>query len=181
MKSEVIFKIYGAYNWYEEAETEINVKNQYTPKVIKHLVGQVENRMKKLFSNQLPKIRYNRLRATAGSFLLDGIKKRIQDSNAIIFDITGFNPNVMFELGIAIQAAHENNNSAKVYIICQGKNFAEAKIPSDLHGYYISLYEIKNNKVEIHDSNSLAMRLLSDIADYINEFYFEDFSDVKKY
>ena len=180
MKNTIIFKIYGAYNWYEETENENKVKNQYTTKVIKHLVGQVENRMKKQFSNEVPKIRYNRLRATAGSFLLDGIKKRIQDSNAIIFDITGFNPNVMFELGIAIQTAHDNDNSAKVYIICQGKNFAEAKIPSDLHGYYISLYEIKNNKVEIHDSNSLAMRLLSDIADYTNNFYFEDFNDLKK-
>jgi hypothetical protein len=173
MKNEIIFKIYGAYNWYEETENENKSKNQFTTKVIKHLIGQIENRIKKQFKNELPKIRYNRLRATAGSFLLDGIKKRIQDSNVIIFDITGFNPNVMFELGLSIQAANYNENTAKVYIICQGKNYNQAKVPSDLYGYFVSFYEVKNNKVEMHDSNSLVMRLVSDIADYANDFYIE--------
>ncbi len=175
MKNELIFKIYGAYNWYEETENKNKAKNLYTNRIIKHVIGQVESRIKKQFTKVLPRIRYNRLRATAGSFLLDGIQKRIKDSNAIIFDITDFNPNVMFELGIAIQASHDNENSAKIYIICQGKSFDKAKIPSDLCGYFISFYEINNDKVEIHDSNSLAMRLLSDLADFANEFYIEDF------
>jgi hypothetical protein len=177
MKDQIIFKIYGAYNWKEESENGKKFRNAYTPRALKHLIDQVGSRITKLFHENAPKIRYNRLRATAGSFLLDGIRKRIIDSNAIIFDISGFNPNVMLELGIAVQAAHENVNSAKVYIICQGKDFAEAQIPSDLFGYFISLYEIKGEKAVFHDSNSLVMRLVSDIADMTNQSYIEDFTE----
>jgi hypothetical protein len=55
-----------------------------------------------------------------------------------------------------------------------GKDFKVADIPSDLQGYFVSLYEIKNKKVEFHDSNSLAMSLLSEIADKFHKSYIED-------
>jgi hypothetical protein len=83
----------------------------------------------------------------------------------------------MFELGIAVQASSDKPNSAKVYVICQGRDFADAIIPSDLSGYFISLYEVKRGKVVFHDANSLAMRLVSDIADLTNQSYIEDFGE----
>jgi hypothetical protein len=157
-----IFKIYGAYNWSEIDESDKVKKSKYSITAISCLIDQVKVRTKK--SNV--KINYNRLRATAGSFLIDGINKRIINSNAIIFDITTFNPNVMFELGIAIECSRINNG-ANIYIICKGKSIEDVKIPSDLQGYFISFYEIKNNKAVFHDNNSLAMRLVSDIEEFI--------------
>jgi hypothetical protein len=167
--SKFIFKIYGAYQWKDEDIDHVSKRNEYSTKALEHIISQVKNRTKDFPVD----IRYNRLRATAGSFLLEGIRERIIKSNAIIFDITGFNANVMFELGIAIEASREITNGAKVYIICEGKEYKKANIPSDLAGYFVSLYEIKSGKAIFHDSNSLAMRLVSEIADMTNVAYIE--------
>jgi hypothetical protein len=167
---EKIFKIYGAYEWYLKAQ---ETKNKYSPLAIKNLITQLENRVAKNLKDNSIKIRYNRLRATAGSYLLDGIIDRLNNSDALLFDITNHNPNVMFELGIAIVASRQLK-CRKVFIICEGKDFKSANIPSDLQGYYITFYEIKNNKVEFHDNNSLAMSLVSEISDKFNKSYIED-------
>jgi hypothetical protein len=167
---EKIFKIYGAYHW---NNTEDKKKNKEFLLVINTLISQVKNRLAKNLNENEFEIKYNRLRATAGSFLLDGIVDRIKSSDAIIFDITSFNPNVMLELGIALEASR-TFSGAKVYVICKGKDFESTKIPSDLYGYFISLYEIKNDSVTFHDNNSLAMRLVSEIADKYNKAYIEN-------
>lgn len=157
-----IFKIFGAYQWSVIKSERKAVKNINSVFALKELLKQVENRVEKILLDSDIKLRYNRLRATAGSFVLDGIRDRITNSNAVIFDITDFNPNVMFELGIAMEASRITGR-AKVYIICAGENFKERQIPSDLNGYFISFYEIKNDKVVFHDNNSLAMQLVSDM------------------
>lgn len=167
---ENIFKIYGAYEWNLKAQ---KVKNRNSTLAFNSLISQLENRVSNNLKDDSIKIRYNRLRATAGSFLLDGIVDRLNNCDALIFDITNHNPNVMFELGIAIVTSRQLK-SRKVYIICEGKDFKDADIPSDLQGYFISLYEKKNNKVEFHDSNSLAMSLISEIADKFKKSYIED-------
>lgn len=164
------FKIYGAYEWKLKEQA---VRNDYSPIAIKSLMLQLENRVIKNLKDNSIKLRYNRLRATAGSYLLDGIIDRLDNCDALIFDITNLNPNVMFELGIAIVASRQLK-SRKVFIICEGKDFNSAKIPSDLQGYFISLYEVKLNKVIFHDNNSLVMSLVSEIADKFNKSYIED-------
>lgn len=170
MRMDNIFKIYGAYEWHLKAQ---GAKNVYSPIAIKSLILQLENRVVKNLKDESIKLRYNRLRATAGSYLLDGIIDRLNNCDALIFDITNHNPNVMFELGIAIIASRQLK-SRKVFIICEGKDLKSANVPSDLQGYFISLYEIKNNKAEFHDNNSLAMSIISEIADKFNKSYIED-------
>lgn len=167
--SKLIFKVYGAYSWKELDVDHNHKRNAYTVKALNDLLSQVKGRIKDF---QVA-IRYNRLRATAGSFILDGIRERIVKSHAVIFDITGFNPNVMFELGVAMEASKNADNGAKIYIICEGIDYKKAMIPSDLAGYFVSFYQIKGNKTVFHDYNSLAMRLVSDIADYANIAYIE--------
>jgi hypothetical protein len=167
--SKLIFKIYGAYQWKEFDIDHNPKKNKDTIKAINSVINHVKTRVKDFPVS----IRYNRLRATAGSFLLDGIRERIIKSHALIFDITGFNPNVMFELGIAIEVSKNIAYGAKVYIICEGNDYKKANIPSDLAGYFVSLYEIQRGNVIFHDSNSLAMRLVSEIADITNVAYIE--------
>jgi hypothetical protein len=168
---ETIYRIYGAYQWKETGES--NAKNEKPIIAIKALITQVQKRLASTLPELKINIGYNRLRATAGAFLLDGITDRIRNSDAIIFDISDFNPNVMFELGIAIEASR-NQRGAKVFIICEGKDISSVKVPSDLSGYFISFYEIKDNKATYHDNNSLAMRLLSEISEKTNKAYIED-------
>ena len=186
MQSEnKIFKIYGAYEWYYKSKKDDEIdkkikpdnsnvekgKNQKSLKAINQIISQLTNNS--LIKKSSIKIRYNRLRATAGSFLLEGIRDRIANCNVIIFDISGFNPNVMFELGIALEAAYYRENAAKIYLICEGNKFDCSIIPSDLSGYFISFYELIKDKVVFHDSNSLNKCLISDIADLINQDYIE--------
>lgn len=179
--SQNIFTIKGAYEWFDTLEkdseySQSNKKRKNTKSVdaIKSVIDQVNKRIKTSLSTNSVKIRYSRLRATAGSFLMDGIRKRIKNSQAVIFDITSFNPNVMLELGLALEAAHYLENAASIYLICEGEKFDHSKIPSDLSGYFISFYQLKNRKLVFHDSNSLAMRLVSDIADFISQSYIEN-------
>jgi hypothetical protein len=167
MKTGIIYSIYGAYEW-----RDMENANKDTTTAIRALIDQVERRIKSNLKVDHAKIRYNRLRATAGSFLLDGIAKRIANSDAIIFDITSYNPNVMLELGIALHSARELNG-ANVFIICKGESLQVAKIPSDLQGYFVSLYEIKNGAAVFHDNNSLAMRIVSDVSQKYNIAYKE--------
>jgi hypothetical protein len=167
-----IFKIFGAYQWQEENNDHKMARNEYSVIAIKELLSHVQKRVDRMIKDSEVKLSYGRLRATAGSFVLDGIKERIKNSNAIIFDITGFSSNVMFELGIAMEASR-TAGKAKVYIICQGEGIKTVKVPSDLNGYFISFYEIKNKKVTFHDNNSLAMRLVSEMIGLSNQGYVE--------
>lgn len=44
------------------------------------------------------------------------------------------------------------------------KGFDCNKIPSDLLGFFISFYSVKNKKVTFKDSNSLVMKMLSNLS-----------------
>jgi len=169
MNKNNIYSIYGAYEWHDKDK---NGANTDTTQAIRTLIDQVERRIMSNLKIDHVKIRYNRLRATAGSFLIDGIAKRITNSDAIIFDISSSNPNVMLELGIALDSARRLNG-ANVFIICKGESVQKVNIPSDLQGYFISLYEIKNGVAVFHDNNSLAMRILSDVSQKYNIAYKE--------
>jgi len=166
-------KIVGAYNWATETNKG-KEKNDYSRVMILALINQVKLRLKDHINSNLVKIFYTKLRATAGSFVFFNIRDRILKSNFIIFDITELNPNVMFELGVALAFKQDKNEGAKVLIVCQGKTFDISKIPCDLHGYFISFYTIVNKKVTFHDNNSIVMRIVSDIIEGLDINYTED-------
>jgi hypothetical protein len=66
-KEYKIFKIYGAYSWYEITENNKRIKNSKTVFAISELIKQIELRVANNLKNSKVKLRYNRLRATAGS------------------------------------------------------------------------------------------------------------------
>lgn len=166
-------KIVGAYNWATETSKGID-KNNYSRVMIEALISQVKSRLKEHINSNLVKIFYTKLRASAGSFIFFNIRDRILKSNFIIFDITELNPNVMFELGVALAFKQANIEGAKVLIVCQGKAFDISKIPCDLHGYFVSFYTIVNKKVTFHDNNSIVMRITSDIIEVLDINYTEE-------
>lgn len=169
------FKIYGAYEWSNKGDDGAvgGKKNTTTPKVMKEIVSRIEKQASPLFSKHKIKIQYNRLRATAGGFLFESISNRIRKADAVIFDITNNNPNVMFELGIALEVS-KNSESFKIYLIHEGDDYSEVKLPSDLLGFYFTLYSVKGDKIILHDSQSIVMRLKSEIAEKFNISYYED-------
>jgi hypothetical protein len=104
-------------------------------------------------------IRYTlgRMRGHHGSDVCAALIKRCQETDILAFDITTRNPNVMFELGIAIGA--RGVSSGAVFIFEEKKAGAEennthqtpAGIPSDLNGYFITYYTKKATTFRLVD------------------------------
>lgn len=82
-----------------------------------------------------------RLRAGHGTVLLNDILKRIDQSDILIFDISGHNANVLFELGYAAAKKGLIKSNPKIFIF-EGKN---SKTPSDILGVSRTKYEIHAN------------------------------------
>ena len=164
------FVISAAYQWPKKSIKESDKDSELA---IKHIVNMISNRFNgKSHKNKISyKIDYRRLRASAGNTMLDSIMKRIENSNVIVFDITVNNPNIFLELGIALNIL-KNKQNLNVYLIKKNQNSTEKSLlmdlPSDLQGYFISEYEVKNNKVTFKDSGSLRMSLEGDIKEFYN-------------
>ncbi len=173
MKSkDKLIKIFAAYPWNTIANNEKDSKkNKYSLLAIREIISRVENRIEnyelKHPNVECPKIFYSRLRATSGSFVLSSIRERMSSAYAIIFDITDTNPNVMIELGIALELQQYLHRSAKIFLIACAEKYNDSLIPSDIRGYFLSTYWIdeKTNKVTFGDGNSLVMRIFSDILE----------------
>lgn len=178
----MIIKIFGAYPWTVE-EKEIKkdknkVKNKFSPNAIKTIIDRVNNRIEKIKDeNQtIPEIKlfYSRLRATSGSFVLSTIRDRMKNAYALIFDITDFNPNVILELGMALEMQQQIENPAKVFLIACADNYNDNLLPSDIRGYFLTTYKIKDDgKIIFGDLGSLEMRITSDIYEKIGISYIE--------
>ncbi|TSA08593.1 MAG: hypothetical protein D4R73_08300 [Deltaproteobacteria bacterium] len=93
-----------------------------------------------------------------GSNILADIWRGVTESNVIIADITGRNPNVMYELGLA-HALRKN-----VIILTQ----READIPFDLRVYRCLIYEDNSDGYE---------QLEQDIPRFLSEFVFSSLTD----
>jgi hypothetical protein len=119
---------------------------------------------------------YSRLRSTSGTLVLNSIRQRIFIADVIIFDITGFNANVMIELGIALEMQLSAKSKAKVFLIAESKTYDASLLPSDLAGYFLTNYWIdqKDNECHFGDNGSLVMRISTDALNKVNLNLSED-------
>ena len=94
-----------------------------------------------------------RLRGHHGTTLIGGILRKIERADILLFDITGDNPNVHFELGYAL--AIKGADSGKVFVFRESgkdKTNSSDKPCSDLSGYMLTLY--KRNETTTGKSGS---------------------------
>ena len=184
----MMIKIFGAYPWSVKDETyndeEKTTKNEFSPKAINTIIERVKGRIETERGKELSipevKIFYSRLRATSGSFVINSIRNRMQSAYAIIFDITDFNPNVMLELGIALELQQRTDCTAKVFLICRAEKYCHKLLPSDLSGYFLSTYDIndKTHEVTFGDGGSLVMRITSDVFESLGISYIEQIQGI---
>jgi nucleoside 2-deoxyribosyltransferase len=85
----------------------------------------------------------SRLRARHGMGALGGILNKIKQSDILIFDITGHNPNVLFELGYAL--AVKGVNSGQVFIFHQETKGKKQSVPSDLTAFMRTEYRLASS------------------------------------
>jgi hypothetical protein len=184
MKENVNFiKIYGAYPWNVNiinGTEDGKYKNNPSTAALKELITQITKRLDSFKKNHpdviLPELFYSRLRATCGSFIFSSIRDRMTSAYALIFDITDFNPNVMLELGIALELQQSLDHSAKVFLISSSEKYSDNLLPSDLKGFFLTTYwfDKKSKKVTFGDNGSLLMRIVSDILELKRISYIED-------
>ena len=113
----------------------------------RQIIGTASHAVAKIQANRgvstLP-VRINRLRAMHGGSVLDVLLRRIRRSDILLFDITGLNPNVLIEIGMALAL---KGTVGSVFILqrtdSRGKPLKVAAHPSDLSGYFFTRYEAK--------------------------------------
>jgi len=98
--------------------------------------------------------------------LYDIFVSAIGKSDFFIADVTGTNPNVMLELGIAIQL---NKN---VLIVTSDEL---AKLPFDISGFRVSRYKNKDDLIKIIKAELKVFTMIKSqtFAKYFDEFYFQ--------
>jgi len=171
MNTEVEFKIYGAYPWDIGKSNSLKALSELQRRIARRiLIHNLEGCKVKL------NITYSRLRSTSGTFVFNSIRQRISTADVVIFDITQFNPNVMIELGMALEMQLAQESVAKVFLILEAKSFEPTLLPSDLAGYFLTNYWIDPNDNECHfgDNGSLVMRISTDALKKANLNISED-------
>jgi hypothetical protein len=163
------FTISGGYPW-NSKDAKLAIQ-----KVSRDIINRFNGENgKKLKYN----INYRRLRSSAGRPMLESITAKIKNSQVIIFDITDKNPNVMLELGYAL-ALSAQNDYLSIYLICKKGDALPKNIPSDLHGYFISEYNVIKEEVKFADSRSLRMSIEGDVKEYFNQLT-ENFNPINE-
>lgn len=146
-----ILKISVGYGWKEYSSAKADIYWQSLRRYLKKIKESVEK--------SLPNVRIeiSRLRASHGDFVYSDIVRKIDDSDMLIFDVAdvrtsdeeidgdktvktycNFNPNVMFELGMAIAIGK------KPIVMCPAS--LKGKIPSDISNYMLTYYDLFKTK-----------------------------------
>jgi hypothetical protein len=165
MNLDKSYLVSAAYEWPKHSSDK---KARLSQLAIKTLVANVQTRLatlSKKTKNPI-KVNYRRLRASAGGTLLEGIMKRIMQSNALVIDISSDNRNVHIEMGIALMHS-KLNPEFRLYLIRHCDSSAENQdSPSDIQGYFVTEYNYSQNKIVFKDNGSLLMSMVGDIVEY---------------
>ncbi len=134
------------YGWSEHTGNNgLNEHWNFLRNEAEKAVTEFSKRADKRESAQHPlKISIHRLRGRHGTTLFGGILQKIDRSDILLFDISGRNPNVHFELGYAI--GKKGADSGRVFIFGEESKLTwtenEKSGPcSDIAGYMLTLYE----------------------------------------
>lgn len=140
------------------------------------------------FSEYFIKISINRLRASHGEFVYNGIFNRIKSADFLVFDVAdvsslfdekenfvgkfdsennliykSLNPNVLFEIGIAFGQGKETFAFCPLCL--------KEKIPSDLSNFMWTFYNTKLVKAsEENNRKEYFLRELKDERGFVNKF-----------
>jgi nucleoside 2-deoxyribosyltransferase len=114
-----------------------------------------------------------RLRSRHGGTVLGTILRRIDEADVLIFDISGNNPNVLFELGYAV--ARKGIDSERIYFFSESDSPENHKAPSDLQCVMFTKYE-KSEAIPSHraafslkDAKGFQSALLSTLTEIARE------------
>lgn len=159
------------YEW-KNAEREPKAikpqdRYQFICRTILKVVNEVEKRQPKNKGAFPLAVRVGRMRFQHGVAIMPRLIELCETTDILAFDITGQNPNVFLELGMALYA--KRLLPRQVYVFKQILD-GEMPVPSDLSGYFITFYKAlqENRTVQIAklvDSNGFRAALRTLIID----------------
>lgn len=161
--SPIYVNIYTGYAWQKDVSAKDDVFWQLIRKCVqKETKIRIEGRPVKLCRN--------RMRATHAETIQNGLKRCFDNADILMFDlaktptksgaVSSFNSNVLIEIGIAL------GRGVIPFLLCPSKLFK--KIPSDLQGFFITLYDFGkdsggNRTRKIKDSQGFSAKIREQI------------------
>jgi hypothetical protein len=135
------------------------------------VVQEVSKRAKVAENGRKLSVVLARMRCLHGSFVIASLTTRCHETDILGFDITGNNPNVMLELGVAIGSKGLNSGRIFIFQETPENSAVEPKVPSDLVGYFITRYtRTKENKTyKLADVPGFRAALRSRLMDLARE------------
>ena len=112
-----------------------------------------------------------RMRARHGAEILPRFRELTEKTDILAFDITGHNPNVMLELGMALAIkAHQPGH----IFIFKERTVDETSIPSDIGGYFITYFRADHSgpkpcRLKLEDADGFRAALGNVITDVARE------------
>jgi hypothetical protein len=158
-----------AYGWreFDGNPDGLNSHWDFLKKSVESVVSELEKRALKRQKPSRPlRVSVGRLRGRHGGSITGAIFKRIQQADVLVFDVSGNNPNVHFELGCA--AAIKGIDSGRIFIFCQTgsqevvSNQEVFRPASDLSGFLFTRYLLNSKSAE----QSLSYAKLQDTAGF---------------
>lgn len=128
------------YEWANDVKPAQDVRWQFIRKTAHRVAASLAEEATKLKAPQTFLARVSRMRALHGAMVLPSLLARCAKSEVLIFDLTGLNPNVMLEIGIAL--AVKGFDSGRVFVFQEvgANNQPLRKEPSDLTGFFFTRY-----------------------------------------
>ena len=154
-----LIRIMIGYGWreFDGVAHGLNPHWRFLKKSVESVVSELEKRALKRQKPKCPlRVSVGRLRGRHAGTITGAILKRINEADVVIFDISGRNPNVHFELGCAV--AMKGIESGRIFIFCQsGDKSAEIdreifRPASDLSGFLFTLYSRNTKSAKRLDS-----------------------------
>jgi len=168
-----IYKIVVGYPW---AKSDGNVtvprddkRWRSIKKIVDGVVKEVKSKIKTSFDTSGAVISIGRLRGMHGRPLLGDLISRVKAADLVILDIGSlqtedrFNPNVVFELGMAI--ASHNEDSGRVYVLKP----KDRNVFSDLNGYLLADYTADGSGIKLLDSSGFRAAVRSTVLNGLIE------------
>jgi hypothetical protein len=158
--SPVLIRV--GYKWAKRGEKDILW--DFVRERIKVCVDSINSQQNNKHLPEIP-VRYSRMRAMHGGDLLSVFLKRCDDSDVLLFDITGNASNVLFELGIALGRKGLGGNVFVLHEVDADENPISV-LPTDLAGYFFTRYTKHPKKgIALVDAQGFRAALASRIKD----------------
>jgi len=149
---------------YEWAES--NPRNDERWKFLKNVTGNILKSLEQQKNARKKNFKFcyqlGRMRAKHGCELISRFVELCNETDILIFDISMANPNVMFEMGVAV--AIKGVKSGRVFIMCEGDH-GKVKIPSDISGYFITYYKKTAGNFKLADYSGFQAALKTALLD----------------